>query len=191
MQVVAIGVLPDLAHSTRPLADAATRFLGSAGGAFIAVAAAIAIVGNLNILLLSAARLPFAMAMRGEAPRALAATHARFQTPLAGILLSAVAAALMALTGSFAHAVAISAISRLVAYLATCLALPVFRRRAVGPQAQSLIPAGPAIALAASGLIVILLAGSSAIEARDTAIAILAGLGLYILYGKRSVPANR
>ena len=68
IQVVAIGTLPGLADASRPLTDAASRFLGPLGAAIIAVGALVSILGNLNATLLVAPRLPFAMAQRHELP---------------------------------------------------------------------------------------------------------------------------
>ena len=95
------------------------------------------------MLLLSAARLPFAMAERGELPRALASAHSRFQTPHAAIALTAAAAAVLTLSGTFVYAVTVSTISRLLAYLATCAALPVFRVREQSSPARTRMPGGP------------------------------------------------
>src|SRR5262245_3007755 len=62
IQVVCVGTLPQLASSTKPIADASQSFMGQAGASVIAAGAAVSIVGNLNILMLSGARLPFAFA---------------------------------------------------------------------------------------------------------------------------------
>src|SRR5947199_8288814 len=43
IQIVCVGTLPELAQSQKPLADAGTRFLGTAGGAIISVGAIISI----------------------------------------------------------------------------------------------------------------------------------------------------
>src|SRR6266496_2994822 len=72
IQVVCIGTLPELAGSSKPLADAGQRFLGTAGGAIISAGAVISIAGNLNILVLSGSRVPFAIAERKQLPSFLA-----------------------------------------------------------------------------------------------------------------------
>jgi amino acid transporter len=181
IQAVAIGTVPDLAHSARPLADAAAVFLGPAGAAFISLAAVVSVAGNLNVLMLSAARLPFAMAERGELPRVLAAAHARFRTPHAAIALTALAMAALTLSGTFVYAVTVSTIARLLAYLATCVALPVFRSKKRSPPARLRVPAGPAVALAAIVLIGLLIGKSTWNEGRDTMIAAVIGLLLYAM----------
>ncbi|MGI8813176.1 MAG: APC family permease, partial [Pyrinomonadaceae bacterium] len=90
IQVVAIGTLPGLAASKTPLADAASKFLGGFGGAFIAVGALISILGNLNGGFLAASRLPYAMAEENALPAIFGRVHARFHTPHIAILVTAV-----------------------------------------------------------------------------------------------------
>src|SRR5204863_6310758 len=48
IQVVCVGTLPDLAKSTKPLADAGQRFMGTAGAAIISGGAIISVAGNLK-----------------------------------------------------------------------------------------------------------------------------------------------
>src|SRR6185369_11970217 len=72
VQIVCVGTLPDLAKSTKPLADAGQQFLGTTGGALISAGAIISIVGNLNILILSGSRVPFAIAEQKQLPAFLA-----------------------------------------------------------------------------------------------------------------------
>ena len=89
IQIVCVGTLPGLATSERPLAEAATQFLGSAGGSVIVLGAVVSMAGILNASLLAGSRLPFAMAADGALPKRLAATHPRFHTPHVAILVSA------------------------------------------------------------------------------------------------------
>jgi amino acid transporter len=182
IQVVCVGTLPGLATSTRPLADASGRFLGRAGASVILVGAVISITGNLNVLILAGSRLPYAMATRGELPRALAAVHPRYRTPHAAILLTSAVMLALALSGTFITALTISAISRLLSYAATCAALPVLRKKPGAPAAAFTAPQGPAVALAALVLSAWLLSHSTAAEAQNTAIASAVGLAVYLAY---------
>jgi amino acid transporter len=75
IQVVCVGTLPGLATSQKPLADAGSQFLGTAGGAIISAGANISITGNLNILMLSGSRLPFAMAEQKQLPAFIGTVH--------------------------------------------------------------------------------------------------------------------
>ncbi|MGH9845890.1 MAG: hypothetical protein ACREEM_44865, partial [Blastocatellia bacterium] len=96
--------------------------------------------------------------------------------------------AMLALTvsGTFIYAATISTIARLLAYIATCVGLVILRRR--GP-ASFRAPAGVAVASAALVLIVWLLAHSTGREARDAAIAAVAGLLIYWVY-KQTKPQS-
>ena len=190
VQLVCIGTLPELANSTRPLADAAARFAGSGGAALITLGALVSIGGTLNGLLLAAPRLLFAMAEQGQLPRALAATHPRFNTPHVAIGLTAIAVLVLTLSGSFLWAVALSTITRLLAYAATCAALPVLRRRdgrgEPGPAATTFrAPGGSATVAVALLLIAWLLSQGSARAVRDVAIAMAVGFALLWL-GRRA-----
>jgi len=188
IQVVAIGTLPDLASSTRPLADAGGRFLGPMGGALISAGALVSIVGNLNVILLVGSRLPFAMAERHELPAFLAATHRRFHTPHIAILITAAAVLVLTLSGTFVYAATISVIARLLSYSATCAALPVLRRRSDARPALFRAPVGVAVSVASLLLAAWLLSNSTGRQARDAGIA--AALGLLVYFAARSRPAQ-
>lgn len=188
VQVVCIGTLPELAGSTRPLADAAARFAGAFGAAVITVGALVSIAGTLNGLVLAAPRILFAMAEQKQLPRVLAATHARFHTPHIAIGISAACMLALTLSGSFLSAVAISTLTRLLAYAATCAALPVLRRRdrhsdATVAATSFRAPGGTLTVIVALGVIAWLLTHGSAREVRDVAIAM--ALGFVILFVAR------
>jgi amino acid transporter len=180
IQAVAIGTLPGLGGSARPLADAGAAFLGPWGAAVISAGAVASILGNLNVTLMVTPRLPFAMAERGELPRAIARVHARRHTPHVAIQLSAVIVLVLTLTGTFVYAATISVIARLLAYAATCAALPVLRRRAQPAAASFVAPFGVAVSMVSLGLVAWLLSNVTVAEARDAVVAAGAGLVIYL-----------
>ena len=180
IQAVAIGTLPGLGGSTRPLADAGAAFLGPWGAAVISAGAVASILGNLNVTLMVTPRLPFAMAERGELPRAIARVHARRHTPHVAIQLSAVIVLVLTLTGTFVYAATISVIARLLAYAATCAALPVLRRRAQPAAASFVAPFGVGVSMVSLGLVAWLLSNVTVAEARDAVVAAGAGLVIYL-----------
>lgn len=186
IQAVAIGTLPGLAASTTPLADAAGRFAGSLGAGVIVVGALISISGTLNGLVLSAPRLLYAMAERGQMPALLARTHARFHTPHWAIGLTAACMLALTLSGSFLTAVALSTITRLLAYAATCIAVPVLRRREGGEVAPAAfrVPAAPWVVGSALLVIGWLVLHAGAAELRNVALAMLAGALLMVVAGR-------
>jgi amino acid transporter len=181
IQVVCVGTLPELAQSEKPLADAGMRFMGGAGAAIISAGAIISITGNLNILVLSGSRVPFAMAEQKQLPSLIGKVHPRFSTPYISILMTAGLMLLFALQTSFVKALTISAIARLVTYGATCLSLPVFRRRSDAPPAAFRLRGGTLIAVLSLILAAWLLT-SARKEALAAAIAAAVGLSIYLVY---------
>jgi len=182
IQIVCVGTLPELASSQRPLADSATRFMGTAGGAIISAGAIISITGNLNVVLLSGSRMPFAMAERKELPPVLARTHQKFHTPHISILITAAIVLVVTLSGTFIYALTISTLTRLASYAVTCAALPLLRRRKDATPARFKVPGGSVIAVLVLILSSWLLYNSTVREARDASIASAVGLLVYFIY---------
>jgi len=182
IQIVCVGTLPELAQSQKPLADAGVRFMGAAGGAIISAGAIISIIGNLNILVLSGSRIPFAIAEQQQLPSFIGSIHRRFATPYVAILITAAVMLLLTLNSSFVAALTISAIARLVTYGATCLALPVLRRRRDTAPASFRLHYGTVVAILALLLAAWLLANSTWKEARAAAIAAAVGLLIYFTF---------
>lgn len=189
VQIVCVGTLPELAQSQKPLADAGAHFLGAAGGALISAGAIISITGNLNILVLSGSRIPFAMAEQNQLPAFIGKVHHRFFTPWNAILTSSLFMLLLTLKSSFVAALTISAIARLVTYATTCVSLQLFRRRTDVPKAAFHLPGGAMVSLLSIGLIVWLLANSTKEEALTTTIVGVVGLLFYAGYRFYSRPS--
>lgn len=181
IQIVCVGTLPELAQSQKPLADAGSRFLGTAGGVIISAGAMISITGNLNILVLSGSRIPFAIAEQQQLPSVFARVHQRYATPHVAIFATAAIMLLLTMSSSFLAALTISAIARLLTYGATCVSLPILRRKSSRPPIFKL-PGGTLIAALSLMLAVWLLANSTWKEARAAAVAALAGLIIYFGY---------
>jgi amino acid transporter len=182
IQIVCIGTLPELAASQKPLADAAQQFMGTTGAAIISAGAIISIAGNLNIVLLSGSRVPFAIAEQKQLPEVFAAIHRRFSTPHIAIVVTAGVMLVLTLRSSFVAALTISAIARLVTYAVTCAALPVLRRRSGVPVAMFKVHGGPIIAVTALILAVWLLANSTLREAVTAVMAAAVGMAIYSAY---------
>ena len=98
---VALGVVSAsvMKHSSTPLADAASHFLGSWGAPLLGLAGIIATLTSLNAALLSAARVSLALSRDGYLPAFLARIHPRLKTPLPAILVSGVFIGLAAISG--------------------------------------------------------------------------------------------
>jgi len=141
IQWVVVGVLPDAAHSERPLADVARVAAGSFGAALVAMGALISFYGYLSAKILAMPRVTYALAEQGDFPQAFAAIHRRYHTPYVSILVFAALIWGFALTGEFKWNVTLSAVARLLYYAVCCAALPVLRRKQPG-DARFRLPAG-------------------------------------------------
>ena len=182
IQIVCVGTLPELAQSQKPLADAGVRFLGALGGTIISAGAIISITGNLNVLILSGSRVPFAMAEQKQLPSVIGRIHPTFSTPYIAIVINAILMLVLTLSSSFVQALTISTIARLVTYGATCLALPMLRSRGNNSPAIFKLPLGNLVAGLSLVLIVWLLAHSTLQEAKATTIAAAVGLLIFLSY---------
>jgi basic amino acid/polyamine antiporter, APA family len=187
IQFVSVGTLPgpELKLSERPLADAAGRFLGAAGASVITAGALISIIGNLNTIVLSGSRLPFAMAEQRDLPRFLSLTHTKFRTPYVAILVTGALMLALTVWSSFLSALTLTTVARLIVYASTCAALPVFRYRQDERTAMFRAPAGWVASIASLLLIGWLLWHSNWKELRLVGIA--AAVGMVIYFGYRIV----
>jgi amino acid transporter len=184
IQVVALGTLPNLASSTTPLADAAAVLMGGAGAALITAGAVLSTTGNNMGQALSGSRNLFALAEQGDLPKAFAWVHPRFRTPVTAILFTSGVALVLAISGGFVTLALVSALTRLVVYIATCastlrLRSPRFEAR-VKP-ATFVVPFGPAIPVAAIIISLAVLAGATPAQLWSGIWAIAAGAVLYVV----------
>ena len=190
IQLVSIGTLPGLATSERPIADAASTFLGPLGAAFITIGALISIFGNLNVGVLSSTRMLFAMSEQHALPAVFEKTHARFKTPYIAILVTGVAILLLTIQSSFLTAVAIATITRLLVYATTCLALPIFRKRGDLQAAPFHVPFG-IVAAVMSILLIIWLLTNVDFAKEGLAILVTASTGIIMFAVFRVVDRSR
>jgi len=129
LQLTVVGVLPDPAHSDRPLADVARVLVGEPGAALIAVGALISVFGFLSAHLLTGSRSIYSLSELGDFPAVFAAVHPRFRTPHLSIAVFGLSIWVFALLGSFSWNATLSAVGRLGYYAAVCAAVPILRRR--------------------------------------------------------------
>ena len=93
--------LEGLAGTKTPAADTAGRWLGANGERFVGTAIAISTFGFLNLAVLAASRVYYAMAVDGAFLPALARLHPRFQTPTTSIVLQSSIAVIWTLSGEY------------------------------------------------------------------------------------------
>ena len=122
IHLVAQGVLgAGLADSQAPLADALAKG-GQGGRALLLAVGGISMFGYLAGDTLGASRILFAFGRDGLLPRRLAAVHPDTRAPHIAIIVHALVAALLAMTGSFAVLAPIASVAIIVVYLGCCAA---------------------------------------------------------------------
>jgi APA family basic amino acid/polyamine antiporter len=155
IQTVAVGVYPGLPGAgAKPLAEAAARFMGPAGGTLMALAAVISMVGFNAGNALGCPRLLSALAEDRHLPPRLASPHPRFNTPSFAILITSALTACAALFLSFESLVRLANLVVILQYLATCTALIWLRHKR--PEAERLFKLPMAIPVAVAGCAVAL-----------------------------------
>jgi len=121
-QIVAQGVLANVADHATPIADAAAAFLGATGALLIGIGSVISMTGNNAGQVLSGSRMLFALAEQGQLPAFLARVHSRYRTPANAIVFTSAVALTLALSGSFAQIALVSALARLLMYAGSAAA---------------------------------------------------------------------
>jgi amino acid transporter len=125
----------------------------------------------------------FAMSEQRDLPRVFEKTHAKFKTPYVAILATAAVILILTIQSSFLTAVAIATITRLLVYVTTCVALPLFRRRGDVSPAQFSAPLGIGCAIISVALIFWLLTNVDfAKEGLAILIAAVVGFLIYFVY---------
>ena len=189
IQWVVVGVLPDPAHSTRPLADVARIILGHGGAVVVALGALVSVYGYLSANILATPRITFALAERGDFPSWFAAVHPTFRTPYFSILLFVVAVWLLAMFGSFAGNATLSAGARLFSYALVCASVPVLRKKQ--PAAATFrLPAGPLFAVLGVLICIGLLFGIDFNKSLLLGATVLVGLVNWLVVRNRNIAAG-
>ncbi|HMI90915.1 MAG TPA: APC family permease [Polyangiales bacterium] len=142
VQLVLVGSYSKLGEvSDTPLANAAVAVV-PALGAVIAIGGLVSMLGFVSGSAFGTPRYLYAAALDRHLPPQLATVHPRFESPHFAIIATAVLAALLASLFDYRALIGMSNVSVAVQYLATCLAVPVLRRR--NPAATGFrVPFGP------------------------------------------------
>ena len=123
LQVSAQGILgATLATASTPLADAAGAAVGGGGRTLLQAGAAISTFGYRGGMTLAVPRLVFALARDGYLPRLFAVVHPTWRTPQAAIVLQALLAYGLAITGTFERLAIFANASALALYLGCAVA---------------------------------------------------------------------
>jgi APA family basic amino acid/polyamine antiporter len=112
----------------RIAAETASRALGPAGAAFIAIAILISTFGCVNGLTLAGPRVVYAMARDGLFFRSMGDIHRQFRTPARALVLHGLVGAALTLTGTYSDLLTLTAFSSLLFNVLTVVGLFVLRR---------------------------------------------------------------
>ena len=150
VQTVATGTFPGLALSEKPLADAATTFIGPTGGILMATGALFAISGVNSGIALTGPRNLYALSADRFMPEIFSKVHPKFHTPYVAIGTNAFLTLFLSLTGTFEYLIFASVMASLLQYIPTCLAVIVLRKKRSDVPRSYTIPGGyliPCLAL--------------------------------------------
>jgi amino acid transporter len=147
VQGVMVAVYPDLGVKTdTPLHDAA-KYLGPTIGAIVLVGSMVSTAGFTAGSALGSPRYAEAMGKEGVLPRVMAHIHPRFQTPHVSIVVTALFAAALALPFDYRMLVGVANVTVVIQYVASCLAVPVLRRKEPVDASKWRVPGGPVLPL--------------------------------------------
>ena len=127
-----VMTVPEIAATERVGAAVAERAMGPAGATVLSAVVLMSIVGAINGNILTGARIPFAQARDGLFFSRFGRIHPRFQTPAFAIVVLAVWAGVLIVTGSYETLVSYAILSAWIFYTMSALAVWVLRRKAPG-----------------------------------------------------------
>ena len=119
---------PEVAASGRVATATMRKVLGDSGGSVVSVAAIISIFAGLNGMILSGARLPFAMAQKGQFFGFARRIDKSFGTPSGALLFIGLCSSLLLLSGRFEDLARMVIFSEWIFYAMTAFAVIALRR---------------------------------------------------------------
>lgn len=173
-----VSRIPDLAGDGRPFMTLAERAWGPEAGAGIAIGAVLVLLGTLLTQFLTAPRLLLPLADGRRLPRVVGRLFGPEGLPAVAIAITGAAIAALALTGDFVSSLTAATASRLLVFVACCLALA---RLPHTREAGFRVPGGrPAALIVAAACTAVLTLGIGA-EWRPLALLIGIGAALFLV----------
>lgn len=193
LNAVYLFILPldVVASSTRIAADAADAVLGFGGGAFMSVMVIFSTLGSLSGIILSGPRVYYSMARDGLLFPWAGRLHARFHTPHNAIVMQALWASVLVLTGTYRGLFTRVVYTEWIFFgLMTCGVFVVRRRGLQSAYRSRGYPVLPALFVLSSFAIVINQILSEPLESLTGLALVAAGLPVYYLWKRREAHAD-
>jgi basic amino acid/polyamine antiporter, APA family len=165
------------------------QIFGSAGAWMMAAAILISTFGCANGLTLAGARVYYAMSRDGLFFQSVGKLHPRYKTPAAGLLIQAVWAVFLCLSGSYGQLLDYIIFAALFFYILTIVALFVLRFKrpdAVRPYKAIGYPVLPALYIVMASWICIVLLRYKPQYTWPGMILVLLGVPVYLLWSRQS-----
>lgn len=179
-------------------ARVAAAFLGAGGAAFLSLLFVVSALGTLNGGILTGSRIPFAMARDAQFPSQLAVVNPNTRTPVRSIVLLAIWACALTLTGTFDQLTTLVIFVDIVLDFFGAASIFVLRRTmadAIRPYRTPWYPLVPVAYIATIGWLIVNTVVTSPVEALGGVAILILGLPIYLYYrtkdkGSRITPES-
>lgn len=183
----------EVGSSARVAAEMMRHVVGDTGGKLVSVAAMISIFAALNGSILSGSRVPYAMARSGYFFRSVGKVHPQFHTPSAAIMLLAVVASLLLLSGQYKQLYTLVIFPSWILYGMTAASVIVLRYKRPDLERPYRVPGYPVVPALFVLVAIALLYSTLQESPRESGIGlvlILAGLPFYYYWKGRRQPED-
>jgi APA family basic amino acid/polyamine antiporter len=188
LYILPLGEMGRVAEN-RVAAEVASRLMGPAGLTAVSIAILISTFGCVNGLILSGARVLYALARDGIFFAGCGRIHPRFQTPHVALLVQGVWSAVLALSGSYSRLLTYTTFASLAFNGLTVVGLFVLRRRDGVPAAGEYrtwgYPLTPVLYLLGAGFFVVYIVQGEPLASLVGLGLVLLGLPAYELFARR------
>jgi len=164
IQTTAQGLLgPSMStFASAPLAEAASRVLGSGGRLLVLLGAIVSMFGYVSGDMLGSPRAWYAFGRAGVLPASMTWIHPTYHTPYVAIIVYACIVAALAISSSFTQLAVLANVAALTLYLmCVAAALELQRRNVRADGTPFAVPGGPIIPIAAAVVILWLLSNAT------------------------------
>lgn len=179
-----------MSSSVLVAADSAVVFLGQKGAAIVAIIILVSLLGANNCIILTSARINYAMARDGLFFKMAGRVSKKFKSPANALALQAVWSCLLTLTGTFNQLITYVIFASWIFYGMSAGAVIILRKKQPHLHRPYLTPGYPWVTLAFIFFAVLLTINTILAAPRDAAIGmaiILSGLPFYYIQKRASV----